>query len=130
VNALDLKKRLTRTVASATPYISLSTHGISGSANPAGLETALKLLFLTFTAPNDDADAFALLKRQLEARVANREQSPGQVFGERVAEINSSNHFTSHSMTVERVAALDRTKVTAFYRQRFSNAPEFTFFMV
>jgi zinc protease len=33
-------------------------------------------------------------------------------------------------MTVERVAALDRAKMMAFYRQRFSNAKDFTFFMV
>ena len=33
-------------------------------------------------------------------------------------------------MTVERVNALDRAKMTAFYRQRFANAADFTFFMV
>ena len=51
---------------------------------PAQLETALQLLYLNFTAPNDDPEAFALLKRQLAAAVANRGQSPQQVFGERL----------------------------------------------
>ena len=33
-------------------------------------------------------------------------------------------------MTVDRVDALDRSKMVAFYRERFSNAADFTFFMV
>ena len=33
-------------------------------------------------------------------------------------------------MTVERVNALDRAKMTSFYKQRFANAADFTFFMV
>ena len=33
-------------------------------------------------------------------------------------------------MTVERVNALDRAKMSNFYKQRFANAADFTFFMV
>jgi len=130
LQALDLQKMLAGRIASASPFIDLSTHGISGSAAPAQLETALQLLYQSFTSPNDDAEAFALLTRQLSAAVANREQSPQQVFGERLAQVNTSNHCTSRPLTTERVATLDRAKMTAFYRQRFSNAADFTFFMV
>jgi zinc protease len=130
IKELELDKLLAGKTASASPFISLSTHGVSGSAAPAHLETALQLLHLTVTAPGDDAAALALLKRQLEAAVANRGRSPGQVFGERVAQINSSNHFTSQPLTPEKVAALDRTKMMAFYKERFANAADFTFFMV
>ncbi len=78
----------------------------------------------------DDADAFALMKKQLEAAVANRGRSPGQVFGEKLSQVNSSNHYTSTPLTPERVASLDRARMTAFYRARFANAADFTFFMV
>ena len=61
------QKVLTGKLVSARPYMSLSTHGISGSAAPAQLETALQLLHQRFIAPGDDPDAFALLKRQLDA---------------------------------------------------------------
>jgi zinc protease len=44
--------------------------------------------------------------------------------------VNTSNHYTSQPLTTERVAALDRTKMLAFYRDRFDNAADFTFFMV
>ena len=77
LKALDLQKMLAGKIASARPFIGLSTHGISGSAAPAQLETALQLLYQEFTAPGDDPESFALMKRQLEAAVANRGRAPG-----------------------------------------------------
>ena len=129
LKALDLERLLAGKLASASPYIALSTHGLSGSAPPAQLETALQLLYQSFTAPNDDAEAFELLTRQLAAAVANREQSPQQIFADRLSEVNTSGHCTSRPLTSERVKSLDRAKMTAFYRQRFANAADFTLFM-
>jgi zinc protease len=128
--AQDLEKMLAGKVASASPFVTMSTHGISGASSPAELETALQLLYQTFTAPGDDPEAFALMKRQLDSSVANRGRSPGQVFGEKVAQVTTSNHYTAQPLTAEAVAALDRAKMLAFYRARFSNAADFTVFMV
>jgi zinc protease len=129
LKALDLQRMLSGKLASASPYIGLSSHGISGGAPPAQLETALQLLYLNFTAPNEDPDAFALLTRQIAAAVANRGQSPQQLFADRVAEVNTSGHCTSIPLTTERVGSLDRSKMSAFYRARFANAADFTFFI-
>jgi zinc protease len=129
LKALDLQRLLTGRLASASSYVNLSTHGISGSAPPAQVETALQLLYLNFTAPNDDAEAFALLTRQLAAAVANREQSPQQIFADRLSDLNTSGHCTSKPLTPDRVRALDRAKMSAFYRERFANAADFTLLM-
>jgi zinc protease len=130
LKALDLEKMLAGKVASASPYIGLSSHGISGSAVPAQLETGLQLLNLTFMQPGDDPEAFALLKRRLEAAVANRGRAPQQLFSEKLSEVNTSGHYTSKPLTAERLATLNREKMLSFYRQRFSNAADFTLFMV
>jgi zinc protease len=130
LKADDIERLLAGKIASASPYIGLSTQGISGSAAPAQLETALQLLYQDFVAPNDDPAAFALLTRQLSSAVANRLQSPQQVFADRLSEVNTSGHCTSTPLTPERVAALDRAKMMSFYRARFSNAADFTLFMV
>ena len=126
----DIARSLTGKLVSANSYISLSTHGISGSAAPAQLETALQLFHQRFVAPGNDPDAFGLLKRQLDAMVANRGRAPAQVFGEKVSQVNTSNHYTSEPMTAARIAALDRDKMVAFYHQLFANAADFSFFMV
>jgi len=130
LKAVDLQKQLAGKLADANPFISLSTHGFSGSAAPAQLETALQLLYAKFTQPGDDADAFALLKRQLTAAVVNRLDNPSAVFGDKLRAVNTSNHYSSRPFTVDRVTALDRAKMVSFYRDRFSNAADFTFFMV
>ena len=129
LSAPDIEKLLAGKLASASPFVSLSTHGISGSAAPAELETALQLLYLTVTQPGDDPDAYALLRRRLDAMVANRGRSPGEIFGERVNQINSSNHYTAQPITAESLAGIDRQTMTAFYRERFKNAADFTLFV-
>ena len=130
LKALDLQKVLTGKLVVARPYIGLSTHGVSGSSAPAQLETALQLLYQEVTAPGSDEESFALLKKQLAAAVSNRGRSPGQIFGEKLSQVNTSNHYTSEPLTPERVESLNREKMIAYYRERFANAADFTFFMV
>jgi zinc protease len=128
--AVDLQKLMAGKIASASPSMSASSHGISGGGNPANLETALQLLYLKFTDPGNDADAFALIKKNLENAYQNRERDPGAVYGEKIAEINSGGHYTAKPLTLDRIAKLDRDAMAAFYKARFSNAADFTFFMV
>jgi zinc protease len=129
-NAVDLQKILAGKIASASPFVSLSSHGISGSSTPANLETALQLLHLEFTAPGDDPEAFALIKKQLEAAYLNRDRNPGLLFGEKLSEVNTSRHYTAAPLTLDRIAKLDRAAMMRFYKERFANAADFSFFMV
>ena len=128
--AIDLPKLTAGKIASAVPFISLSSHGIQGLSTPANIETALQLLYMKFAAPGNEAEAFALIKRQLEAAVVNRLSSPGAVYGDKLGEVNTLKHYTSRPLTVERIASLDRDAMVSFYRERFSNAADFTMFMV
>ena len=128
--AVDLPKLTAGKIASASPFISLSSHGIQGSSTPANIDTALQLLHIKFTAPGDDPEAFALIKRQLEAAVVNRLSSPTAVYGDRLGQVLTMGHYTSRPLTVERIGALDRAAMVSFYRERFSNAADFSLFMV
>ena len=130
LKAIDIQKMLAGKNANASPFASLSTDGFNGSAPPAHLETALQLLYARFTQPGDDPDAFELLKKQLTAAVANRTDNPETVFADKVDEVNTSDHYTSRALTIADISALDRAKMMAFYRARFANAADFTFFMV
>jgi zinc protease len=130
LSPVDLGKLLAGKIAGASAYISTYTHGVTGSATPKDLEIALQLAYLHFTAPNRDPGALDLMKRRLEASLANQAQSPGAVFGERVRAINTVNHYTSKPFRMEDVAKLDAQAMWSFYTERFSNAANFTFFFV
>jgi zinc protease len=127
---VDLGKLLAGKIGAASAYISTYTHGVTGSATPKDLETALQLAYLHFTAPNRDASALDLMKRRLEASLANQAQSPGAVFGERLRAINTVNHYTSKPIRLEDVGTLDAQAMWSFYAERFGNAANFTFFFV
>jgi zinc protease len=118
----DLGKLLAGKIANASPSVSSTTQGVSGSSTPKDLETALQLVYLEFTAPNQDPTAFALLKQRLEANLANQAQSPGAVFSERVRRINTMDHYTAARPEARRPAGArccqDDGVLQAAFRQR------------
>ena len=130
LNPVDLSKLLAGKIASASPTIGTYTHGISGQASPRDLETAFQLNYLAFTAPNLTRESFELLKRRIASALENQAQNPGYVFGERLDQVNTSNHYTARALTVADVQQLDLEAMTRFYRERFSNAADFTYFIV
>jgi len=127
---VDLGKMLSGQIANASLSMGAYTHGISGGSTPKDLETALQLMYLTFTSANHDPAAFDLMKRRLAANLANQGQSPGAVFGERVRLVNTSNSYISKAMTVDDLDKLDQSKMEAFYKAEYANAADFTFFFV
>jgi zinc protease len=130
INPVDMGKLLAGKIANASTYVSNYTHGVSGGSTPRDLETALQLTYLQFTSPNRDPQALDLMKRRLEANLANQAQNPGSVFGERVRLLNTLSHFSSRSLKVEDLARLDAARMHEFYEARFRNAADFTFFFV
>jgi len=127
---VDLDKLLAGKTAGASPFMANASHGISGATTPVDLEAAMQLLYLNFTAADHTAEGFDLLKRRLRAGLANQEQSPGAVFGERVRAINTLNHYTSKAMKLADLDALNADRMAAYYQARFSNAADFTLFVV
>ncbi len=129
-NPVDLSKMLAGKIAQASPSIGEYTHGVSGSATPKDLETALQLNYLVHTAPNMTPDVLELLKRRLTGALQNRDQNPRAVFGEKVQQINSSNHYSARELTPADVPTLSLETMRRFYSARFSNAADFTYFFV
>jgi len=130
LNPVDLSKMLSGKIAQAQPSIGEYTHGISGSATPNDLEVALQLSYLAQTAPNMTPDVLELLKRRLTGALQNRDQNPRAVFGEKVGQVNSSNHYSAKELTPEDVPALSLDTMRKFYNARFANAADSTYFFV
>jgi zinc protease len=130
LNPVDLSKMLSGKIAQAAPSIGEYTHGVSGSATPNDLETALQLNYLVHTAPNMTPDVLELLKRRLTGALQNRDQNPRAVFGEKVGEVNSSNHYSADELDPEDVPTLNLETMRRFYHARFANAADETYFFV
>ena len=130
LNPVDLSKLTAGKIAQASPTIGAYTHGINAQASPRDLETAFKLNYLVFTAPNLTREAFDLMKRRLTSVLENQAQNPSYVFNEKVDQVNTSNHYSAAALKVTDIQALDLEVMQRYYRERFSNAADFTFFVV
>jgi len=129
-NPIDLRKKLTGTVAVARPFIGQHEEGLAGSASPQDLETLFQLIHLTFTAPRADAALFQSLTSRMKAQLANRMAMPEAVFFDTFGRIMTQDHMRARPMTVESVDLMDLDRSLAFYRDRFADAGDFTFIFV
>ena len=130
LNPVDLSKMLAGKIAQASPGIGEYQQQISGTSTPKDLETALQLNYLAITQPNMTPEVLELLKRRLAPSLQNRDQNPRAVFGDKVEQVNTSNHYSSAPLTVADVPNLSLEAMRAFYHARFGNAADFTYFFV
>jgi zinc protease len=129
-NPIDLRKKLTGTVAVARPFIGQLEEGLSGTASPQDLEALFQLIHLTFTAPRADAGLFESLTSRMKAQLANRSAMPEFAFFLEVQKIMTQDHPRARQLTAETVDEMDLEKSFAFYKDRFGDAADFTFIFV
>lgn len=131
-DATELGKKLTGKVASASPSISSLSEGMSGSASPKDLETALQLVYLYFVAPRMDEDLFAAQKAMIEGMIGSMGNSPSVVFGDTVSLTMSQNHprTGSYAETMASFRNADLARGLVAYKDRFADASDFTFYFV
>lgn len=127
---VDLAKLLTGKVASAGAFIGDFDQGVSGNASRKDLETMLQLVYLRFTKPRADTDAFAVQANQARIALANQTAAPGYSFAETLTNILSSNHPRRRLPTAADVDKWNLDKSLAFYKDRFADASGFTFVFV
>jgi zinc protease len=129
-NGVDLQRKLTGKVVSATPFISDYEEGMQGSAAPADLETLLQLIYLRFTAPRADPAIFQVMQTQMATALQNRLAVPANVYGDAFIRLMYQNHPRRQPPTPELPQQLDLAKSLAFYKDRFADAGDFTFVFV
>ena len=127
---IDLRKMLTGKVASARPFIGETEEGLQGSASRKDLETMFQLIYLTFTQPRADPAMFNVITTSTKSALANQKATPEYAFAEARNAILSQNHPRARMMSPEIVDQMNLDKSMAFYKDRFSDASDFTFVFV
>jgi zinc protease len=129
-DAVTLNKMLSGKVVSVNPAISSLTEGFTGNASPQDLETLFQLTYLYATVPRKDTSAFGALMSRMKASLQNRSASPEAVFADTVTVTMTQHHYRSRPMTPALLDELNLDKALAFYKDRFADAGDFTFFFV
>ena len=127
---VDLGKLLAGKVARATPFLGDEDEGFSGSASPKDLETMFQLIYLYGTQARRDTTAFAALQTRLRTFVQNRAQVPEAAFSDTLYLTVAQYHPRARPMTVELVDEARLDAALDFYRDRFRDFGDFTFYLV
>ncbi|HEX8029565.1 MAG TPA: insulinase family protein [Vicinamibacterales bacterium] len=125
-----LDRLLSSKALAVRPYISEIRHGMEGGSAPQDLETMFQLLHMRFTQPRADAAAFAAMKAQTLALLANQAANPAAVYGQALDELFSGNNPRRKAEAPETVAKWNLDASMAFYKARFADASNFTFIFV
>lgn len=129
-SAVDLGKKLTGKVAGAQANIADLSEGVSGSASPRDLETLLQLTYLRLTAPRADSTVFKATLQQFENVLKNKDANPAAVFSDTVQVTLANGHPRVRPLTLDMLQELKLDEMLAIYKDRFSDAGDFTFVFV
>ena len=129
-NSIDLRKFMAGKVASASPFISEVEEGLNGSSSRKDLETMFQLIYLRFTAPRADPDAFNAQAAQMKTRLGNQVAVPEFAFSNALMSARYQNHLRRRLLTPEMIDEWNLDKSMAFYKDRFADASDFTFVFV
>ena len=129
-NRVDLGKKLAGKAVRLIPSVSETTQGLSGSASPQDLETMMQLAYLQFTAPRLDTAAMQAFRNQVAPFLANRGSDPNSVFQDTVQVTLGQHTFRARPVSAATFAEVNPETALAFYRARFADAANYTFFFV
>lgn len=128
-SATELQKALAGKKVSGSPYISTFYEGINGSSTPKDFETALQLLYLYFTAPRQDMEAYQSFISRSKAALQNQELNPLSAFQDTIASVLYHNKPRALRAKAWMMDELDYDRALQIYRERFANAADFNFYI-
>lgn len=130
-NMIDLNKFLTGKVVKVNPGIGVLTQAINGSSGKKDLETMFQLIYLYFTQPRKDTEAFKAFQSKLLNQVKFLKSNPQYVFYDTLIKLATSNDPRSIIIpTEDQINGLDLDQAMAFYKDRYADAEGFRFFFV
>jgi zinc protease len=106
------------------------SESLSGRALRRDVETMFQLIYLTFTQPRADPEAFRTMTGQRTAALGNRQVLPEAAFEDALSATVSQNNLRARPITAETVGQMNLEKSLAFYKDRFADASDFTFVIV
>lgn len=129
-SATDLPKVLAGKKVSVSPYISSYTEGMSGNCSPKDMETMMQLIYLYFTAPRADEEAFQSYINRTKAALENSELDPMTTFSDSLIKVLYNNHPLRMRTKAADLDQVDYAKAMEMYKQCFKDPRNFTFYFV
>jgi len=129
-NAIELQKYLADKVVNLSAFIGNLREGLRGSASPRDLETLFQMIYAQFYAARFDSTSFLSYKKRMRGILQNRGNQPASVFSDTLTAIITSHHPRFKPMQESDIDKIILKNAACFFKQRFADGDDFTFFFV
>ncbi|MDR0796249.1 MAG: insulinase family protein [Tannerella sp.] len=129
-SATTLTKMLTGKNVSCRTVIGDDYEAISGTSVPADIRTLFELIYLSFTAPRSDEEAFASFSERLKGQMENLKLNPMVAFSDSLTQALYDNQIRAKRIELEDLQHINYSRIMEMYRERYADASDFVFTFV
>lgn len=123
-NDLTLEKMLAGKTATVTPFIDNDTRGMAGTSNVKDTKTLLELVYLYFTQPRKDPQAFKNLMEQQQEFLTNAHVNPMLAYNDTLHKVAYATNRMA-SMDKEQLKRVNYNRIMHIYKELFASAANF-----
>jgi len=129
-DATQLKKKLTGKIAGVSANLGELTEGFSGSASPKDFETLMQLLYLNFESPRFEEAPFNAQMARINNYLANIGVDNKKALQDTITLVSTNYSSRTLLFGQEFVDQINFNRACEIYKERFSDASDFTFIFV
>lgn len=127
---VTLQKMLAGKKATVTLGLTETSESISGTSTPKDFETMMQLLYLRIARPRFDKVAHEAIIGRFAGMIGNMEKDPNKIKGDSISLITTGYNPRTPVLSKESISKITLEDIQKIYTDRYSNADEFTFFIV
>lgn len=129
-SSIELGKKLAGKHASCATSIGLDNESVNGWASPSDLGTLFELIYLSFTAPRADEEAFSSFETRLKAQLKNLELNPMVAFSDTLTQTLYGDDSRARRIRPADFERISYPRIMEMHRERFADASDFVFTFV
>ncbi len=124
---IDLGKVLAGKKVSCSSSIGLDDQSLNGFAAPSDIKTLFELIYLSFTAPRTDEEAYKSFESRIKAQLVNLELNPVVVFNDTLTSILYNANPRAARIVASDFDRISYSRIMQIYKERFADASGFVF---
>ncbi len=129
-SAVELNKKLAGKQASVSSSVNVRSEGISANCVKKDFETMLQLVYLNFTSPRRDDEAFTSAIERSRNALKNQDLNPQTALQDSVISVVYNNNVRAKRFKEEDLDRINYDRLLEMYRERFANAGDFEYYLV
>ncbi len=126
----DLKKVLAGKDVKMRTFVSKTEEGFQGASARGNLETAMQLLYLKLTSPQQDENAFNTYLEQNRTRIANQHDPKFEFADSIFANVFCHHPLGAEKLTLEEIDKVNYNRIIEVYKDRFADVSDMTVYVI